>query len=141
MREGSRSHRATDRDLTAIAGTGGRDPGAPRGAGRNRGGRLGAERHDRRELEKVVGLSAANSNSFKFATATCPAGKRAIGSGGQVGGQSGTFPNEMADVAITFLEPSDEDTVPGSVTAFAYEVNPTSANWSVEASALCANVS
>ena len=93
-------------------------------------------------LEKVIGSSgAANSNSGKFATATCPAGKRAIGSGGQVGGLSGSFPNEQADVVITFLEPSDENTVPGSVGAFAYENKPTTANWFLQVTAICANVS
>ncbi len=92
-------------------------------------------------LQKVFGQSANNSNSFKFASATCPAGKRAIGSGGQVGGVTGTFPNELADVVITFIEPSDENTVPGSVTVFALEEEPTMANWFVQASAICANVS
>jgi hypothetical protein len=93
-------------------------------------------------LQKVVGSSGtANSNSGKFATATCPAGKRAIGSGGQVGGLTGVFPDELAHVVITFLEPSDENTVPGSVTAFAFEQEVTSANWFLQATAICANVS
>lgn len=92
-------------------------------------------------LEKVVGNSANNSNSFKSAIATCPPGKRAIGSGGQVGGVTGVFPNELADVVITFIEPSDENTVPGSVGVFALEEEPTAANWFVQATAMCANVS
>jgi hypothetical protein len=92
-------------------------------------------------LEKVIGTSADNSMSGKFATATCPAGKRAIGSGGQVGGLTGSFPDELANVVITFLEPSDEKTVPGSVTAFAFEQVATPANWRLQVTALCANVS
>ena len=93
-------------------------------------------------LQKVIGSSgAANSNSGKSATATCPAGKRAIGSGGQVGGLSGSFPNELANVVITFLEPSDEKTVPGSVTAFAFEATATTASWFLQVTAICANVS
>ena len=92
-------------------------------------------------LQKVVGTSVNNSNSFKSATATCPAGKRAIGSGGQVGGITGTFPNELANVVINFIEPTDENTVPGSVTVFAFEEEPTVANWIVQATAMCANVS
>jgi hypothetical protein len=92
-------------------------------------------------LQKVIGTSADNSNSGKFVTATCPGNKRAIGSGGQVGGLSGAFPNELANVVITFLEPSDENTVPGSVTAFAYEVQPIATNWFMQVTALCANVS
>ena len=92
-------------------------------------------------LQKVVGSSANNSNSFKSATATCPTGKRAIGTGGQVGGVTGTFPNELANVVINFIEPSDENTVPGSVTVFAFEEEATAANWTVQATAMCANVS
>ena len=80
-------------------------------------------------------------SSGKFATATCPAGKRAIGSGGQVGGLAGSFPNEVANVVITFLEPSDEKTVPGSVTAFAYEQPAIATSWRLQVTALCANVS
>ena len=91
-------------------------------------------------LQKVIGQSANNSNSGKSATATCPAGKRAIGSGGQVGGLSGAFPNELANVVITFIEPSDENAVPGSVGVFAFEQVATASNWFVQASALCANV-
>jgi hypothetical protein len=42
---------------------------------------------------------------------------------------------------ITFLEPSDENTVPGSVTAFAFEQEATGASWFLQATAICANVS
>lgn len=117
-------------------------PAGPRGATGGQGARGAQGPPGISGLQKVVGFSGtANSNSGKFATATCPAGKRAIGSGGQVGGQSGSFPNELADVVITFLEPSDENTVPGSVTAFAQEEEPTNVTWFLEASAICANVS
>jgi hypothetical protein len=90
----------------------------------------------------VTALSATNSNSFKLATATCPAGKRAIGSGGDIlGAKSGAAPNTRTHVVIDEITPSTETTVPGRVQVVAFEHEPHAGDWTVEAYALCANVS
>jgi hypothetical protein len=69
----------------------------------------------------------------KTATATCPAGKRAVGGGAT---HSNAAPGL---VVIDQIQPSDEHTVPGVVTVGAYETGTTT-SWSVTAFALCANV-
>jgi hypothetical protein len=93
-------------------------------------------------LQRVTADSATNSNSFKIVTATCPAGKRTIGSGALVdGGLSGDLPNTLTDVVIGAVVPSAETVVPGTVFAAAVEEEPTADAWSVTAFATCANVS
>jgi Collagen triple helix repeat (20 copies) len=93
-------------------------------------------------LQRVDAESAFNSNSFKTVTATCPAGKRTIGSGALAnGGLSGDLPNTLTDVVIGAVVPSAETVVPGRVFAAATEEEPTADAWSVTAFAICANVS
>jgi hypothetical protein len=85
---------------------------------------------------------AQDSNSGKLAIATCPAGKRVIGTGAQIlGDGSGSSPNELTDIVIDEVVPSSEDTVPGEVEVQAVEEEPTAVTWAIEAIALCANVS
>jgi hypothetical protein len=74
---------------------------------------------------------ATTSDSYKMATAYCPLGKILIGSGFSFGGQSSTADLEVS--SVTF----DEDD-PRYVTVRAHEEEPTSANWSVWAHAICA---
>lgn len=93
-------------------------------------------------VKVAVASGAQNSNSGKLAIATCPAGKRVIGTGAQIlGDGSGSSPNELTDVVIDEVVPSAEDTVPGEVDVRAVEEEPTAVNWAIEAIALCANVS
>lgn len=95
-------------------------------------------------LERVSMSSATDSTSPKQVTATCPAGKRAIGAaGGLAGGTgtSGTPPDATSEVVIYRIVPSPETTVPGDVTVTAFEEDPYGSNWQVEATALCADVS
>ena len=93
-------------------------------------------------LQRVAAESAFNSDSSKIVTATCPAGKRAIGSGAEVnGGLSGDLPNTLTDVVIGAVVPTAETVVPGRVLAAAVEEEPTADAWSVTAFAICANVS
>jgi hypothetical protein len=88
-------------------------------------------------LERVSAVSATNgSDSPKFATAHCPAGKMVVGTGYNVfGGKSGSHPNEQTNVVIGTLLPSST-----FVAVEAYEEEPTSASWHVTAFALCVNV-
>jgi hypothetical protein len=93
-------------------------------------------------LQRVLGPSVPqDSTSGKQATATCPAGKRVIGAAAQIlGGVTGANPNELADVVIDEIFPSSEDIVPGTVAVRAFEEEPTAVNWSLQAIAICANV-
>jgi hypothetical protein len=85
-------------------------------------------------LERVSATSNTNSFSHKLATATCPTGKVLVGTGYFAsGGKRGAFPNQQTDVAITQMFPSST-----SVTLDAFEEEPTNANWSVTAIAICA---
>jgi hypothetical protein len=85
-------------------------------------------------VETASQASASNSDSYKIATATCPEGKIALGSGYVlIGGKRGTFPNLQTDVVITYISPSSD-----SVQVAAYEEEPTTDNWSVTAVARCA---
>lgn len=85
-------------------------------------------------LEQVSSSSVNNSNSSKTATAVCPAGKVVVGTGYSIsGGTSGSFPNVETDIVIDTLLPNDL-----FVTTTALEEEPTGANWSVTARAICA---
>ena len=85
-------------------------------------------------LQRVEAESADNSISSKQATASCPSGKVLVGTGFDIfGAKSGTSPNQETDVMMDFVIPGST-----SVTAAAYEDEPTNANWSVKAIAICA---
>ena len=85
-------------------------------------------------VQRVEAESAENSVSSKQATASCPSGKALVGTGFDIfGAKSGTSPNQETDVMMDFVIPGST-----SVTAAAYEDEPTSANWSVKAIAICA---
>jgi hypothetical protein len=85
-------------------------------------------------LEQVSGSSASNSNSPRLAHASCPAGKVVVGTGYNIsGGKSGFSPNEVTDIVITEITPFSR-----FVDVLAYEEEPTSANWFVTATAICA---
>jgi len=67
-------------------------------------------------------------------TASCPQGKVLVGTGYTItGGKSGVSPNAETDVVVNEIEPS-----PFGVSLEAIEEEPTSANWSVSAHAICA---
>jgi hypothetical protein len=79
-------------------------------------------------LERVVATSA-NDSQNKSVTATCPTGKRVLGTGGEISGGG-------RDVSLTTLRPNNLV----SVTAQGSEdENGTAANWLVRAFAICAN--
>ena len=85
--------------------------------------------------ELVSNSSLSNSNSPKGVGVACPPGKVVVGAGYDIGGgKVGTQPNEETDVVIDqiFLNVSTQ------VFLDAYEEQPTSANWSVTAQAICA---
>ena len=88
-------------------------------------------------LERVSAASATTgSDSPKFATAHCPAGKVVVGTGYNIfGGNTGSLPNGQTHVAINTLLPSDT-----FVAVEAYEEEPTSLSWHVTAYAMCAKV-
>jgi len=84
--------------------------------------------------------SLQGSESVKFAMAICPEGKRVIGSGADIrAGVTGDPPDQLTDVVINEIIPSEETVVPGTVTVRAYEIPPgTTEEWGVTAFALCA---
>jgi hypothetical protein len=84
-------------------------------------------------LQRIVATSASNS-SAKDATATCPAGKGVVGTGGEITGGAG-------QVTLEILAPSPADGT-GGVYALAFEDDTGFAgNWRVTAYAICAAVS
>jgi hypothetical protein len=84
-----------------------------------------------------IASSAKNSNSPKTASATCSTGKQVVGMGYDVsGGVSGNAPNATLDVVVNFVDSIYEQTATG----VAYETDPTSDDWSVRVTAICANV-
>ncbi len=85
-------------------------------------------------LQQVSASSASNSDFNKTVTASCPQGKVLVGTGYTItGGKSGVSPNAETDVVVNEIEPS-----PFGVSLEAIEEEPTSANWSVSAHAICA---
>jgi hypothetical protein len=85
-------------------------------------------------------VSAFNSNSAKTATATCAAGKRAVGAGGAIGGGvTGDAPTQLTDVVITRDHPKPGDAGPRSLEVTAVEEEPTAAQLNVTANLLCPN--
>jgi hypothetical protein len=90
-------------------------------------------------LQVVSTESTANSDSGKSVATSCPAGKMVVGGAGDItGGKSGFFPNEQTDVVIDGTSISTISSVPQSVVVQAFEETPTSAVWSVTATAICA---
>jgi hypothetical protein len=85
-------------------------------------------------LQEVVVVSASNSDSPKSAQASCPAGKRVVGTGYDIfGGKSGAPPNEVTDVVVDEIQAFST-----FVEVLAFEEEPSSSNWSVTVSAICA---
>ncbi len=87
-----------------------------------------------RNVTYVNAESANNEEVAKNATATCPAGKQAIGGGARVGG-------ELKDVALTGSNPFVSGSSRTGWSAFARDVDGVGAgNWSIEAFAVCAEL-
>jgi hypothetical protein len=77
---------------------------------------------------RAQGFSAFDSTNLKAAQATCPSGKKVIGTGAEIEGGSG-------QVIINGVEPGEQ-----SVVASAYEDETgTNANWSIRVYAVCAD--
>lgn len=84
-------------------------------------------------LVRVSAVSAFDSVSPKFATATCPAGKVLLGAGYQLNGATG-------EVLVDDLRPNGSPiAAPTSVVVGAYEEDAFAGSWSVTAFAICAN--
>jgi hypothetical protein len=89
------------------------------------------------QVERVSNVGPTNSDSPKVVTATCPAGKTAIGTGAEIfGADTGSFPELFAHVIIDRVNP-----VGDHVEVLAEEDDGgTAATWSVGAIAICAKV-
>ena len=88
-------------------------------------------------LVRVVESSPTTASPTKLVVATCPSGKRAIGSGGSVSESTG-----FADPQLAQIVPSDAGTVPGTVSVYAERgaaaADPTEP-WTATAFAVCAD--
>lgn len=93
-------------------------------------------------LEKVVGISATDSVSPKLATAKCPTGKVAIGTGYDIEGgkEPSVAPNGLANVIADTVESSGAGSE-SFVIVEAWEEEPTALTWAIHATAICATVS
>jgi hypothetical protein len=88
-------------------------------------------------LQRVLELSATNSDSPKRVSASCPPGKMVVGTGYDVTiGASIGFPNQVTDVVVDQVEPFDT-----FVDVEAIEEDPTSRSWTVAVVAICATAS
>ena len=83
-------------------------------------------------LEEVVSSSAFNSDSFKRVTAKCPLGKVVVGTGYQISDDQQDV-QEAANFGVIAVIPGID-----LVEVIAAEQAPTSANWIVDAYAVCA---
>jgi Collagen triple helix repeat (20 copies) len=106
-------------------------PGGPAGAKGDKGDTGAPGPPGVSGLVRVTAASAFDTVNGKSATATCPTGKRVVGSGAEISGAIGA-------VVIDDLTPSANLT---SVFATGYQVPGTSAtSWSINTYALCAFV-
>jgi hypothetical protein len=79
-------------------------------------------------LQVVSATSALNSNTLKAVTATCPSGKRVVGTGFQLlGGQGDVILDDVLPTATNVTVSAGEDQ------------DGTVANWKITALAVCAN--
>ena len=83
-------------------------------------------------LEEVVTSSDFNSDSFKRVTASCPVGKVVVGTGYQISDDQQDV-QEAANFGVIAVIPGID-----LVEVIAAEQAPTSANWIVDAYAVCA---
>ena len=81
-------------------------------------------------LERVVAKSDTNSYYLKTVTALCPQGKVAVGTGANISTDVLSYANH---VVMDEIRPGYS-----SVYVMAYEHEPTTTNWRVEATAICA---
>lgn len=87
-----------------------------------------------KNLSYMNASSALDSEANKSVTATCPAGKQAIGGGVRLEG-------ELAEVAVTASYPQFNGSIHNGWTGIAHETGPgTPTNWSVAAFAVCAEL-
>ncbi|MFG1677657.1 hypothetical protein [Micromonospora sp. NPDC049282] len=84
-------------------------------------------------LVRATVTSASNSNDFRSAIASCPAGKVLTGAGYELNGATGEA------VVDDFRPNGGPATAPTALTVEAYEADAFAGNWSVTAYAICAN--
>lgn len=84
-------------------------------------------------LVRISNTSPISSSSPKSVVATCPQGKKLIGTGAEINGGTG-------ELVINDLIPNGgENTAPTAVAASGYEKVPFAGKWSITAYAICAN--
>jgi hypothetical protein len=93
-------------------------------------------------LEKTTASSASNSESPKEARAKCAPGKQAISGGYDIEGgkEPSVGPGGLANVIADVVEASNPGTNEAFVFVEAWEEEPTSLDWALHASAICADV-
>ena len=98
------------------------------------GDQIGINGYQRVSVNSGPPNDVSDSDSFESVTASCPHGKVVVGTGYDVvGAKTGIFPDQLTDVVADEVVPVDR-----TVTVRAYEQEPTNADWSVTAIALCA---
>ena len=83
-------------------------------------------------LARIAAVSATNSLDFRSVTATCPAGKRLLGTGYEINGATGEA------VVDDFRPNGGPALAPNAVTVGAYEADAFAGNWNITAYAICA---
>jgi hypothetical protein len=81
---------------------------------------------------RVAATSVSDSSDYKYITATCPNGKRLVGTGARTAAGLGK-------VVIDDISPRESPTgPPASVRVYAFETDPFEGDWKVTAFAICA---
>jgi hypothetical protein len=92
-------------------------------------------------LERVMAISANDSDSPKALNAICPAGKVVVGSGYNIQGGTRSMGTDQhqTDISVTGMTPSDPaDPTDDQVFVTAHEEEPTSGSWILRAFVTCA---
>ena len=124
-----------DGSLEAIDFKAGQLPAGPKGDKGDKGEKGAQGPSGLTGLERITTTSVENSVSPKSATASCPAGKKVVGTGFENTGA--LEPGEIKKITTDEVVPNSNLS---SVTVVTYEADATALNWNTRVYAICATI-